>query len=94
MFTIPAAAVQTHIKTNGVSRKERATATVAPENREALAEMLDTESFKCKTGYVIKNGANTGKWLNKQKQEKQPDPEKENKKGGESWLKKLVPYQS
>ena len=94
LFTIPAAAVQTHIKSNSVAKKERVRATVDASNRAALGEMLDTETFKCKTGYIIKNGSNTGKWMSKQKQEKQLDPEKENKKTGEAWLKKLIPYQS
>ena len=82
--------MQSHIKTQSVKRQERATGSVATEDRAALGEMFDTESFKCRQGYLIKNGNSTAKWMASKKKEKPVDSEKENKKTGEAWLKRSL----
>ena len=88
LFTIPAAAVQSHIKAQSVAKSERARGTVASDDRAALGEMFDTESFRCKQGYLIKNGNSAAKWMAAKKKEKTVDNDKENKKTGEAWLKR------
>ena len=91
LFTIPKAALQEQITNNTASQRASASASVAPESREAFAEHLESEAaaFKTRTGYIIKKAS--GAWLNPKKATKEVDPEKESKKADENWLKKYGP---